>query len=458
MINEIKKKENLRYVILYTVVVALYQLVMKEYTGDTVSFFARAIDHLSISSLVEILISRYMTWTSRILIEIPLFILAHGMHMVLFGILNVLVHIMLLLALMKLTDYKHNRLLVCLLIMYPVALFCGSGWMTAYITYFWPLSLSIVSMVSLKKMYEREKIHALEAIFYVLCQIFGTDLEVSAVFYTCILATFTIMMIWEKKFECRSVIMTVIHFIVCAGNLIFALTCPGNEARKVSNIDFWFPSYTSFTLIDKVVLGINTAVSYLIGKDFYWIMLCLLIVVVLIGGLRKEKHSVVITAIIPLFATCVLSFLRPVVENYYPDLVALFNDFETRKYVDSTNYNSTSVYIPFIIYSLIMIMVVLTVLELFEDVKQSFFIAAVLVSGFLSRLTLGFSPTVFSSGLRTFVFMDFAMIYAIVKIYDSYKANNVNKRVFAYSKCVAIVIEAFAVLANIVAICSVYYY
>ena len=105
-----------------------------------------------------------------------------------------------------------------------------------------------------------------------------------------------------------------------------------------------------------------------------------------------------------------------------------------------------------------MIMVVLTVLELFEDVKQSFFIAAVLVSGFLSRLTLGFSPTVFSSGLRTFVFMDFAMIYAVVKIYDSYKANNVNKRVFAYSKCVAIIIEAFAVLANIVAICSVYYY
>lgn len=458
MLEGIKKKENLKYVAVYTAIIALYHVVMREYYGDTLAYFARVIQHMGISSLASELHTRYLTWTSRILVEVPLFILSHGMHMVLFGICNVFVHVLLLLALMKLTDYKHNLVLVSLMLLYPVSLMADTGWMTAYITYFWPLSLGITSMVSLKKLYDGEKISVFELLFFFLCQIYGTNLEVCAVFYTCILTTFVIMMLWEKKFTVKSFVLVAIQYLICAGNIAFALTCPGNGARKLSNIDYWFPSYTSMTFIDKVVVAVNSAVSYLIASDMYWIILSVVILIFSCVVFKNETQKILISAL-PLASILVLTMGKAFTRIYYPEMVELFDDFAGRKYVDPTSYISPSVYIPFVVYVIILCAIFVALMNMFEDVKKSFFVCAVVASGLVSRLTLGFSPTVYASGVRTFIFMDFAMIFVIITIYDTLKEKvHISERAFAYLRCAILMISFFAVLANIIAVCSIYYY
>lgn len=458
MLEGIKKKENYKYVAVYTTIIALYHVVMREYYGDTLAYFARVIQQMNFSSLVSELYIRYLTWTSRILVEIPLFILSHGMHMILFGICNVFVHVLLLLALMKLTNYKHNLVLVSLVLFYPVSLMADTGWMTAYITYFWPLSLGVTSMVSLKKLYDGEKISAFELVFFFLCQIYGTNLEVCAVFYTCVLTIFVIMMLWEKKFTVKVIVITVIQYVICAGNIVFALTCPGNEARKLSNIDYWFPSYTSMTFVDKVVVGVNSAVSYLITSDLYWVILGVIILIFTCVMFKDDQKKILVSAF-PIAALIVLTFGKVVTQIYYPEMVALFDDYAGRKYVDPTNYISLSVYIPFIVYALTICALFIALMNMFEDVKKSFFTCAVVASGLVSRLTLGFSPTVYASGVRTFIFMDFAMIFVIITIYDTLKEKmHISDRAYTYLRCTLLMAVMFAVLANIIAVCSIYYY
>ncbi|AOZ95516.1 hypothetical protein [Butyrivibrio hungatei] len=458
MIKTIRKKENFKYILIYALVIAFYQLVMKEYYGDTLAYFARAIPDMSVSSLMAELHSRYMSWTSRVLIEVPLFILAHGMHMVLFGIANWIMHMMLLLSMMYLTNYKHNRVLVCLMLIYPVALMAGSGWMTAYITYFWPLACGITAFVSLKKMYLGEKLSVLQVIFFTLCLVFAVDLEVCAVFYTCILCTFIVMMIWEKHFDFQKIVYTVCQLLICACGIVFALTCPGNEARKISNIAYWFPNYTSFTVVDKAVLGVNSAFLNLYSNDIFWIMLCANVCLLsILFGKKDVKKTVVAST--PLLLALLMTVLKPVLGLYYPEMVSLFDLFANKKYVDATNYNSLAVYIPFIIFMISAVALLLAIIELFEYEKKAFFACAVIVSGIMSRLTLGFSPTVFASGKRTFIFLDFAIIYILVYLSEEYGA-----RVKARSGAVAIlralmILMAFvAVVANVIAVCNVYLY
>lgn len=458
VIKTIRKKENFNYIVIYALVIAFYQLVMKEYYGDTLAYFARAIPDMSVSSLMAELHSRYMGWTSRILIEVPLFILAHGMHMVLFGIANWIMHMMLLLSLMYLTDYKHNRVLVCLMLLYPVALMAGSGWMTAYITYFWPLACGITAMVSLKKMYSGEKLSVLQVIFFTLCLVFAADLEVSAIFYTCILCTFIVMMIWEKRFDSFRIVYSMFQLLVCAGGIVFALTCPGNEARKLSNIAYWFPSYTSFTVVDKAVLGVNSAFLNLYSNDIFWLIFCVSVCLLTVIFGKREVKRVVISAI-PLTVTLIMTVLKPVLGLYYPEMVSLFDLFADKKYVDATNYNSLAVYIPFIIFMISAVALLLAIIELFEDEKKAFFACAVIVSGIMSRLTLGFSPTVFASGKRTFIFIDFAIIYILVYLSEKYGAR-IKARSGAVDilRALMILMAIVAGVANVIAVCNVYLY
>lgn len=458
MIKTIRKKENFKYILIYALVIAFYQLVMKEYYGDTLAYFARAIPDMSVSSLLAELHSRYMSWTSRVLIEVPLFILAHGMHMLLFGIANWIMHMMLLLSMMYLTDYKHNRVLVCLMLLYPVALMAGSGWMTAYITYFWPLACGITAFVSLKKMYSGEKLSVLQVIFFTLCLVFAVDLEVSAIFYTCILCTFIVMMILAKRFDFLKIVYTVCQLLICACGIVFALTCPGNEARKISNIAYWFPNYTSFTVVDKAVLGVNSAFLNLYSNDIFWIMLCASVCLfsVLFGKWDVKKTVVAST---PLLLALLMTVLNPVVGNFYPEFTSLFDLFLDKKYVDATNYNSLAVYIPFIIFMLVAVALLMTIINLFEDEKKAFLACAVIVSGIMSRLTLGFSPTVFASGKRTFIFLDFAIIYVLVYLYEEH-CNRMQERtgIVTFLRVSVLLATIVAVTANVVAVCSVYLY
>lgn len=458
MIKTIRKKENFKYILIYALVIAFFQLVMKEYYGDTLAYFARAIPDMSVSSLMAELHSRYMGWTSRVLIEVPLFILAYGMHMVLFGIANWIMHMMLLLSLMYLTDYKHNRVLACLMLLYPVALMAGSGWMTAYITYFWPLACGITAMVSLKKMYSGEKISVLQGIFFTLCLIFAVDLEVCAVFYTCILCTYIVLIIWGKRFDFLKIVYTVFQLLVCTGGIIFALTCPGNEARKLSNIAYWFPSYTSFTIVDKAVLGVNSAFINLYSNDIFWLILCISVCLLTVIFGKRDVKAWVISAI-PLTVILLMTILKPVIGLYYPETVSLFDLFADKKYVDPTNYNSLAAYIPFIIFMISAASLLLAIIELFEDEKKAFFACAVIVSGIMSRLTLGFSPTVFASGKRTFIFLDFAIIFILVYLRKEYSERmQAREGVVTVIRATMILMALVAVAANVIAVCSVYLY
>ena len=100
----------------------------------------------------------------------------------------------------------------------------------------------------------------------------------------------------------------------------------------------------------------------------------------------------------------------------------------------------------------------LAIIELFEDEKKAFFACAVIVSGIMSRLTLDFSPTVFASGKRTFIFLDFAIIYIIVYLRKEYGARIQTKLGAVVIRAMMILMAFVAVVANVIAVCNVYLY
>ncbi len=454
MLTKLKRKNILKYLIVFTLIEIVYHLLMREYGGDTLSFYAREIKQMSPSSLFKATYDMYQTWSSRFLIEALTFIFSYGVKMFEFSIVDILMNAILLLSLMKLTDYKHNLLLTCLLLMYPVHHMAGVGWIAGYTHYLWPVACIAAGLVSLKKMYDNEKFAWYEIPFYLGCIMLGANLEVGCAFYIIMLTLFSILMILNNFFNLRFAIFTAIQYFIAITELILHLTCPGNNSRYGSSVGYWFFDYLSLSIQDKCAIAINSAASILFSADIIWILFCILLF--LIALIKKDASTIALSAI-PTSLVLLESILKPFSINIYPGISELFDKANANMRVDAVNYNRPAVYVIFIAFMTALTIVLLLLIHYAKDLKSAIVICVIFGAALSTRLVLAFSPTVYESGFRTFMLLDYTLIFLIVKLYDLHlKDNYLLTKASFITKPLVLTATCISVFANMASISLAY--
>ena len=431
----VKKNKYVQYMLVYVAIMAILHVFMREYDSDTVGYYSRASweePSFGIGALYRLLKYRYESWTSRIVLEAPLFVLTHGMHQLLWSVINLIMHGILYVALDCLTDHKHSRLLLLTILLYPVYEMGTAGWITCYIIYWWTLTLVSISLLSLKVMHEDGRLSVVQMIICVMCEFYATSLEQFAGLYLGILVLFTMLMIADQRFTPSRVAFTVIQYVICIGNIVFALTGPGNHVKEGYGVWYWFPDYDSLTIVDKMVMAVNTTMSFLTEKSIIWfVFVVLILMIVLVKYPRDVFRSAV--AAFPVAITIIRSFLSTAGKAYFPDYMYILDVYSDAARVDPTNYNSPSGYIPFILYMTVVTAVLCSIvwicipdsdvtsdvpsLDRIADVRETWVLLYVIILGFAVRGVMGFSPTIYASSQRTFMVTEFVLIYLIQRLY-----------------------------------------
>lgn len=417
-LKNLKIRKFYIYTFIYAAIIFVFHLLMRDYHGDTNGFYSRALGGtLSVQGLVDILKYAYTSYTSRIIVEIPLFIIATGMHTVIFAITDTFMMVVIYIALCELSSHRHDRLMLCLILLYPIIDMESAGWITACISYTWPIAAGLTALISLKRLYYSESIPVPLMILFMACELYGTNLEVMAALYLGMLVLFTVIMAVSGRLNLRIVMVLLLQYVICLFNIILAFMCPGNWIRNIQNIYFWFPDYNSLTFIDKAVLGFNTTASFLIDSNILWFILVLSIFILTLVTDHQKRHMVVLSAI-PVAATLIRTALSPLVDAYAPDLAALLDTYRGDGRVDPTNYTTFASYLPFLYYALIVLIVLYCIINLIPDLTEGIILAYTLLLGLATRIMLGFSPSVYASAGRTFLLCDMIIILLCVLIYD----------------------------------------
>lgn len=445
--NMTKEKKN-RFILLglFMTVILIYHLLMREYTGDTVIWFSK---FLNDGTLGEVLAMRYETWTSRLLIEAVENLLAHNYHIILWAVFNIIMYLLLALSLMYLTHHANDRLLLGMLLIYPVIEMGSAGWLPTYINYLWPLATACVAMIALDKMYYQKKIYLIEGIVYLLFELFATNFETLAAGYLGILIWYAFHFCFKRRPSAKEIIYWLAQVTISVGNIIYALTCPGNWVRKTEEVTRWLKEYPSWSFADKIIMGVNTTVKSLTDSN----ILFFIFVVIIFGAccIQKEKRiEEKIIAAIPLFFTMTRTLLKPVVAIYYPTYNAVFDYIEK---VNGTNYYRASLYFPFIVYGVILIAITVTLFNLFDDMKDSLEFVVIFLMGLATRIVMGFSPTLYASEKRTFMFLNAALIFIAVEIYAKVEVR-VRKHpvIYKVAKCLFASLTVIAIVGNMISI------
>lgn len=390
------------------------------------------IRNISNRSIVDFVGERYATWTSRVMIEFTLcFVLKTSKY--LWIILQAALMTLIGYSLIKLfvnEDKKENYLLIIFLFMlYPLDRMSSAGWGATTVNYIWPFALGLFSTISIKKMWTGEKISWVLYILYAISLLLGCNQEQVIVIMFIVYVLFAVLLTMRDKKKTNKFIYVQIAIIVAS--LIFILTCPGNAARFDNEVASTYPEYKTLSFFDKVSLGITSTVSELIvNSNVPFIVLCLYIAIVIFNNYKDR--IIRLNAAIPLLAVSVLGVFKDVFANLFPYYSGYYRNIIVlqQPMINASNYVSLINFVP-LVSSLIVICSMIISLALIFKKFGKMLPVVILLIGFATRMEMAFSPTIFASTNRTFIYLEFAMLICAYMIWEEYlnKEDKIDKKV-----------------------------
>ncbi|CAG9713317.1 conserved membrane hypothetical protein [Clostridium neonatale] len=408
--------------------------------GDD-NFFGTVLNN---KNLFQYLNERYYGWSSRLTIEsIMVIILSIGFNF--WRILDVLVINLLAITLSKLFNDSNNRefnwFITIMIILYSFIDMSSAGWVATTLNYIWPLTFGIFSLMYIKKMIQKSEIHWYEYVLYLLATLYAGNEEQMCVILIPIYSVFIIYLTYIK----RKTLFLYIQNLICFIYLVLILSTPGNSVRKAQEISTWYPDYNMLTFIDKIKLGITTTMAeYIATPNLIFISISLLIFVSVYIRYKKSMYRWI--AGIPFFSVLILGVGGNIglfnifsgIGTYIMDPIYGITDF---KEINVYNFDNFTAYIPIALCIIIIGCLVASIYLIFGNSATTFLLLLISILGFLSRMALVFSPTLYASSDRTYIFFTFALVIVGIFIYNDLNFRidkNKNKIIFNFISCLAI--------------------
>ena len=372
------------------------------------------------NTIIDFIHHRYLTWTSRVLIETTLgLIFKISGYVWVFGQIFIMTLIGYSISKLFVKENKRqmNFMILWMLMLYPVERMAGAGWAATTVNYAWPLAMGMFSLISIRKMWDKEKIKVIPGILYVLSLIYSCNQELCCGVLLVTYVMFAIILTIRDKKKVN--IFIYVQVLITILSIIFILTTPGNAIRKLDETVGYFPDYYSLSIIEKFSTGITATIGEMIANYSITFAVFTGIIAVYVYTNYKDKFVKAI-GLVPFVFTMIFSYLNAVTNNIYVIKLIRENFLVEKVLIIPQNFNYIGSYINLIISLIIIVSIFANLLLIFKNIKRSiaFYVFGV---GLVTRLTLAFSPTIFISQNRTFIIMEIADLICTILIWQEFE-------------------------------------
>lgn len=429
----------------------LYHILMREPENSDAMWFFR--NQLDAYSLKDYLLMRYETWSSRLLIEGVLVYISR--HILLWKVLDWVFWVFLAWAMIQLFPENKREtacwMIVGILLIYPIWDLRTAGWIATSTNYTWTLALGIFALHGTLRVFYGKKTSVGLGILYALAALYGANMEQMCAVILAVDFFAILYFLYEKR-----AVALWWHVIVCeiiaAAEFIFIMTCPGNGARKSQEIINWMPNFDSLDLIDKFSMGFVDTMHHLIssGNLLFLLFTLLLAILVFLKSSRTEYRCM---AVLPVFWNVLLVFFPGTMENYFPTLSKLM---KKNAYINGTNYQLTKNYVPMLLYLLIIGCILSSLIVICQTWAELAAQTIFLALGLATRVIMGFTPTIYVSQERTFLYLYMILgISAVWLVIRNLTLLKTNGKLFGVMKTAGLCMMVFGVIMSMVEIGTV---
>lgn len=422
-------KKYVKYIpfLIFLIILLCYHWKLAVVTADYPTFQTIVSKHPLLSLTKNGFLSyRYATWSSRSLIEFNVGVLV-SVPTEIWRILDSVIFAAIAVLLSKLLANNNEspffyNCLACLFVGLFILTFSkileSAGWLATTTNYIWPICFILIHFYLLKEfIFKNKDISKFKrTIIYLILIITLLEAISSEQLLVMVGGAYLFIIVYclYKKIELPKLIYLFI--IIILFNFIYDFCCPGNINRVKVVTKLGFPDYANFNIINKLDVGINYFLSWiLMAKDLFSVIFLVLLGVY--TYLISNKKKITIITLIPCLAVLFFASLR-------------FANFTTvYSYFDLTNLKHGLLSLGFIrmlscgvMYLIITLIPLYSIYLIYKDNKKlGYFIFVLLILGFGSVIISGFTPSLTSDGriylnyLFVMIILDYLLVDKILE-------------------------------------------
>ena len=338
------------------------------------------------------------TWSSRNIIEFLQFSLYTIPGCVwIFRIINSGMFTLIGYCIYKIIDSKYTtrkNLILSLMGLFtiPIDQLATAGWIATSANYLWPTALGCYAVLPVILSLQNRPIPFHTKILAALSMIVASnEQQIAAILVGVLVCIILYSVTFKKKLNWFSCLLLVIGIV----EIIFHLSWKGNILRTTSEIATWNPEFNMQSTIEKISNGFFSTIYWLLSPS----CICIIIMNAALAMVIQEKYkSTVIRSFawFPCFFFVFFGTLREIMIKIFPALHQIYISS-----IDTTSWFNSDVWITAIVYFFVTFLVAFNCCLALEGLK-GVFIGIIWLGGMLSRVIMGFSPTLYASSTRTF--------------------------------------------------------
>ncbi|MDR2709128.1 MAG: hypothetical protein LBC07_04050 [Elusimicrobiota bacterium] len=304
---------------------------------------------------------------------------------------------------------------ICLLFfIFPFWDLQTSGYVLDTVIYFLPFCAMLISFIPLKNIIEGNPYskNIWQTIIFVLALIYACNVEQILVMIFPVLVFFLIF------YEGRGKTFIWLQFMICCLSALYTVLTPGLYVRMSGETYIWFRDFASLSIFKLLELGFSsTAYHYIFKPNSIFLLFYILLALVV----WRQKNLAAQISII-FIAITILAF------GYIFDIAR--NSMTVYGYI-APYYFSSYNYLFLFLLIIVCIALGYLIYRAFYGSRQKLLTAfAILFLGILSRGLLMFSPTIWGSQTRTFFFLNFALLFLCIMLFQVLQNYKFNKKAF----------------------------
>ncbi|MGX7328441.1 hypothetical protein [Enterococcus bulliens] len=388
--------------------------IAKEYHGNYYDYF----------------LHRYQVWTSRSIIEFVLTFMVQ--HVVIWKIINALAMTIICIVPSFYVQSK-NRIFTlimstCFFLLIPFNILKEAGWIATTTNYLWIFATAILVFFPIIKILQNQGVPKSIYGLSLIPLLYAINQEQMLVLVSGFIICIVLYLILNR----RNVSFLIPHLVLIACMYIYIFTNPGNAQRTVVETHHYLPEFENFTLFHKFYLGYCTTLKSLFFdfKPFIAMNFFLIAVLSIISNKSTVKK---ILGFLPLG----LYFITVANKNWIDmsfDLISLNNSK-----------------LLLVVLSFCLIIYIIGLYGVSESINQFVIVFLLISSAVCVRIILGFSPTVWASGDRTYLFTYLQILLASVFLCStlSYeKLSSIKKIIFSFYLLLLVCVTIFLFLKS----------
>lgn len=329
----------------------------------------------------------------------------------LWRILNPLILTVLVSAIIKIvpvTIDKVSAIFVCIFTIFPTMIMVDAGFIATTVNYLWAITFGIVNLLPLINTYYQRKTNICYLILLVPLLIYSTNMQQMCAVLLAVFIIANIYLAAKKSFKFYHFLQLIIVACGTVGSLY--LNFNGDNSRMLRETNRYFPDFAKLNILEKTELGFSSTFFCMTMETRFAFVgfLAFTLFLSIMVFKRNKPNFLKILSLFPI-VTAIIFGVYSLIPDYNSALIEFLKGGMIHYRMTEATYSFKLM--PDIIFLIICFIMILCIWSLTENINHKLLAVFAFGLGLGSRMLMGFSPTVWASGYRTFCIMFITFIY-----------------------------------------------